>query len=537
MRNNPWWFVIGLSFLFGSDSYALENLSLAITAHIQDVGDRSGGNSQELGVAGKRLELINIKKASGPKNVKIQYRCVTKDSGETAWLEDGQDCGTRGQGKALTGFAARLAGEGAQNYKLYYSCRGANFLQTSPSHAYCGYKVSNEVNLETLTINVQPTSEDQGYSDDTIRVMAFRLKLADPPKVAFMAWVYGELAKFNIEYQPKDASLPLNRTPDVAVGGTDGRRYADGMDKYGYFGDSLGRKNELLSEALVPNTEYVYRLVGKYKDGKEYKSPDLTFKTMPLPGLKMGLLTDQASQRGISSLNFAGAIGKAKDDGVAYIEYGVNPTKLDQKTKEKSFNKGEDVWYATIADLVQPGATYYYRLAADYREGDTAQGNTLSIKAKDIAINPENPCFPPIKPMPSDATIRLSEDLVVVCKGYDVGPSVSHDLIHKGGNVDDRLVCPEQFPRNLNTKSFDFKIPKTEIGLSLEQAGPGFWRSSEDLRFNDWKIWAKKGYEGQQQPVRQGTQNYSAINWNPKPQTMITWIYCSKNWSAPNTFK
>lgn len=499
------------------------------------MGDKSGINSQELGVAEKRLELINIKKVSGPKNVKIQYRCVIKGSSETAWLDDGQDCGTRGQGKALTGFAARLAGEGAQNYKLVYSCKGAsNFFQISPSHAYCGDKNSN---LEALKIDVEPTNEDQGYSDDTIRVMAFRLKLAEPPKVAFMAWVYGEFAKFNIEYQPKDLSLPLNSTPDIVISQKDGRRYSGQYDKYGYFGDALGGKNELLSEALVPNTEYVYRLVGKNKDGKDYKSPDLTFKTMPLPGLKMGLLTDQASQRGISSLNFAGAIGKAKEDGVAYIEYGINPTKLDQKTKEKSFSKGEDVWYAAIGDLVQPGATYYYRLASDYRDGDTAKGNTLSVKVKDIAINPEYPCFAPIKPMPSDATIRLSEDLVVVCKGYDVGPSVSHDLIHKGGYVDDQLVCPEQFPRNLNTKSFDFKIPKTEIGLSWEQAGPGFWRSSEDLRFNDWKVWAKKGYEGQQQPARQGTQNYSAINWNPKEQTMIVWIYCSKNWSAPNTFK
>lgn len=535
MRNNLWRSVIWLSFLFSSDSFAQENLTLAITAHIQDVGDRSGGVSQELGVAGKRLELVNIRKTSGPKNVKIQYRCIINGSTETAWLDEGQDCGTRAQAKALTGFAARLVGEGAQNYKLDYTCKGSNkFVQITPPHAYCR---ENGSNLETLKINAQPTNDDQGYADETIRVMAFRLKLADPPKVAFMAWVYGELVKFNIEYQPKDGSLPLIRTPDIALGGTDGRRYAGAGDKYGYFGDAQGLKNELLSDALVPNTEYIFRLVGKFKDGKDYKSPDLTFKTMPLPGLNMGLLTDQASQKGASSLNFAGAIGKAKDDGVAYIEYGTHPTKFDQKTKAKSFDKGEDVWYAAIADLVLPGATYYYRLTADYKDGETATGKTLSIKAKDITINPENPCFDPAMPLPSDAAFRISEDLVLVCKGYHVPASVSHDLIHKGGLVDDQLVCPEEFPRNLNTKPLGFKIPKTEIGLSWEQAGPGYWRSSEDLRFNDWKIWEKNGYEGQQQPVRRGTQNYSAINWNPREQTMITWIYCSKNWSAPNTFK
>ncbi len=50
-------------------------------------------------------------------------------------------------------------------------------------------------------------------------------------------------------------------------------------------------------------------------------------------------------------------------------------------------------------------------------------------------------------------------------------------------------------------------------------------------------ILAKKGYEGQQQPVRQGTQNYSTTNWNPKEKTLIVWIYCSKKWASPNTFK
>jgi hypothetical protein len=131
---------------------------------------------------------------------------------------------------------------------------------------------------------------------------------------------------------------------------------------------------------------------------------------------------------------------------------------------------------------------------------------------------------------------RLSEDLAVVCKAHSLGPSFGPGLT-KGGAVEGQLVCPEQFSRNLNTKPVDFKIPKTDIGLSWEQEGVGFWRSSVDVRFNDWQIWAKRGYEGQQQPVRQGSQGYSAINWNPNEQKLIVWIYCSSNWASPNTFK
>lgn len=536
-------FLVAVALSFGPGAVAQEKLSLDITAHIQDAGDRGGMDSQWLGTTGKRLELINIKKRSGPKNVKIQYRCVIKDSGETAWMDEGKDCGTRGQSKGLLALAVRLTGEGSQNYKLSYICTTVKSTSGTtdpiiPSPLYCGSTDKSALNLAALFISVEPGKEDQGYTDDTISVTPYRLKLADPPKVAFVVRVYdGGLSMFYIAYQPKDASIPLKLTSPVAVGGgTDGRRFASGNDKFGYFGDYLGNKDELVSDGLVPNTEYVYWLKGKYRDdpNKEYKSPDLAFKTTPLAGLKMGLLTDEASQYGKSSIKFAGAIGKAKDNGVAYIEYGTNPSKLDQKTKEKSFSKGEDVWYSAVGDLVLPGATYYYRLAADYMGGDTAKGSTLNVKVKDVTVNAGNPCEGIA--WGRAFAYRLSEDLVVVCNKHGLGPSVGVGLT-KGGAVEDQLVCPEQFPRNLNTNPFDFKIPKTDVGLSWEKAGPGFWRSSEDVRFNDWQVWVTKGDQGQQQPLRRGSQKYSAINWNPKEQTLFVWIYCSSNWSSPNTFK
>jgi hypothetical protein len=527
-------FLAAVALSFGPGAVAQEKLSLDITAHIQDAGDRGGMDSQWLGTTGKRVELINIKKSSGPKNVKIQYRCFIKDSGETAWMDEGKDCGTRGQSKSLLAFAVRLTGEGSQNYKLWYQCRkaGSANVYFTGSPAYCDKKDKGAANLEALSINVRPrTKEDQDYADETIYVIPNRLKLADPPKVAFVASVYGDLSSFYIAYQPKDASVPLKKTSVVTIGPNDGSWKSQAGDIYGRYGDSLGGKDQLVTEGLVPNTEYVYWLIGSYKDGKEYKSPDLAFTTTPLAGLKMGLLTDEASQYGWSSIRFAGAIGKAKDNGVAYIEYGTNPSKLDQKTKEKNFSKGDDVLYSDVADLVQPATTYYYRLAADYMDGDKAKGNTLNVKSKDVTINAGNPCEG-LAAGKGPFAYRLSEDLVVACARVGFA-----GVCCKGSGQEGLLICPEQFPRNLNTNPFDFKIPKTDVGLSWEQAGVNFWRSSNNVRFNDWRVWATKGDQGQQQPLRRGSQPYNATNWDTNEQTMFVWIYCSSNWSAPNTFK
>ncbi len=105
--------------------------------------------------------------------------------------------------------------------------------------------------------------------------------MADPPKVAFVASVYGDLSSFYIAYQPKDASVPLKKTSVVTIGPNDGRELSSANDIYGHYGDYLGRKDQLVTDGLVPNTEYAYQVIGKYKDGKEYKSPQLAFKTAP----------------------------------------------------------------------------------------------------------------------------------------------------------------------------------------------------------------------------------------------------------------
>jgi hypothetical protein len=541
-------FLVVVALLFGPGAVAQEKLTLDITGHFQDIADRKGPDGQWLwsGMGdreGKRLELINIRKSSGPKNVSIEYRCAPRDSGETEWVKEGADCGTRGKSKSLLTFAVRLTGEGAKAYKLSYNCysrgKGDSGVRNSPE--VCGV---NDVNnqLVNLLITVTGASEDQGFKDDTIFVQSFRLKLADRPKVAFLARVFGGLSSFYIAYQTADAA-PNDQPKNTAVvriydGDTRRRTMSPTDDPYGYYGDAQGKKDELVSEALLPDTAYVYWLVGKRKDdpNKEYRSPKIAFKIAPLPGLKMGVLTGEASQASRPEktlLTLDGGIGQAKDDGNAYIEYGTNPKNLDQKTKEKSFSKGDDVWYSADVNLVVPGATYYYRLAADYMDGDTAKGNTLSTKVRNVTIKTENPCEE-VAPgdYPLVGAARLSEDLAIVCTRV-----AFESVCCKGSGQEGLLICPEQFPRNLNTNPFDFKIPKTDVGLSWEQAGVGFWRSSNNVRFNDYRVWATKGNEGQEQPLRRGSQPYNATNWDTKAQTMFVWIYCSSKWSAPNTFK
>jgi uncharacterized protein YjdB len=142
-----------------SDAFAQEDLSLNITVHIQDLGDRKGTDGEWLGTKGqsKRLELINIKKLSGPDNVQILYRCHIQDFGETEWLQEGEDCGTRGHKKRLEAFAVRLTGAGAKNYRLSYQChlqdQGDTGFFASPQ--YCGSTAQGR-RLEALLIKIEP---------------------------------------------------------------------------------------------------------------------------------------------------------------------------------------------------------------------------------------------------------------------------------------------------------------------------------------------------------------------------------------------
>lgn len=374
----------------------------------------------------------------------------------------------------------------------------------------------------------QVYAADGSAQDNVVHVSAWRLQLGDPPKVTFMVKVLGDLASFFIAYQPVDSEPgdPPKTTPEITVDPNDTRKqYGD------YLAGSI-----LNSEALAPDAEYVFWLVGTYRDvaRKLHTSPKGKFTIEPIKGLKEGLLTGQARQtdKDKTTVTFEGYIGKPKDDGVAFIEYGTNPNRLDSKTREKYFAKEDSVFYRDEEHLLQPDTTYFYRFVVDYANQETARGGILNIKLAKLNYKKNNPCEGRMLPAPYYMATRLSEDLAVVCSIHNLSPS-----IYKGSGVYGQLVCPAQFPRNLNTTALDLTIPKVEIPVSIEQKGVSFWRSTVDVRFDEWMFWAQKGEEGQQDPVRQGSQKYEASNWSPQPQTLVVWIYCSSNWSAPNSFR
>ena len=151
--------IAALSLALGQLGFAQGPLALKITAHIQNLGDLKGTDGEWIGTKGesKRLELINIKKDSGPQKVKIQYRCHIENKGDTGWMNGGSDCGTRGQGLRLEAFAVRLTGAGAKNYKLFYKCHLENIGDTKfiKSPNVCG-TTGESRRLEALFIKIQP---------------------------------------------------------------------------------------------------------------------------------------------------------------------------------------------------------------------------------------------------------------------------------------------------------------------------------------------------------------------------------------------
>jgi hypothetical protein len=546
MRKSLW--LISAALSYGSGAFAQETLSADITVQFNRLqnSEFKGKDGEWVGAKGgvHNLTFLNIKKRSGPKDVNIQYRCKFYYYGETEWKRESEDCGIRGEGRILDEFAIRLTGEGAKKYRLAYKCRvRGKDVETDfrVSPRYCSTTEPSR-GLEALFIKVEPLkpNEYQPYEDDEIVVQPFRLMLENPPKVAFVVRVFASLSSFYIAYQRADAapSDPPKVTAAVTVGPGDTRAMTMASDKQGFYGNAFGLKDELISEALAPDTEYVYWLVGKYRDvsNKSYTSPKLNFKTVPLQGLNLeeGILTGEASllYPGRTTVVFAGGIGKPKGDGVAYIEYGTNPNQMDHKTSAQGFSEGNGISYRIEENLLQPQTKYFYRLVAEYANGQKVRGGTMSVTFPNLPFKKENPCEGRLQLAPDQMATRLSENLVVVCSSHQLAGS-----LYQGSGIEGQLVCPEQFPRNLNTTPLDLKIPKVDIGVSIERKGVGFMRSSDDVRFNDAMFWQQQGEEGQQQPVRQGSQKYAAINWTPQTQTLIVWIYCSNNWSQPNTFK
>jgi uncharacterized protein YjdB len=149
-----------------SISHAAISYALDITAHVQDIGDIKGYRGWMIGTEGqsKRLELINIRRGSSsayggpggsPLNGTIQYKCHIANRGDTDWLNEGTDCGTRGEALQLEGLEVRVLG---QPTRISLRCHVQNIgnLTTvgDDSSGYCGTK-GQSLRLESIHLDIE----------------------------------------------------------------------------------------------------------------------------------------------------------------------------------------------------------------------------------------------------------------------------------------------------------------------------------------------------------------------------------------------
>ena len=107
-----------------ASAHATSDVPLDILVHIQDLGDVRGADNNWIGNRGqeRRIELINIKQLDGTESIQLRYMCHIGGVGDTEFMAEGENCGTRGQERRLEGFAIRLVGPEASNFTVTYSC-------------------------------------------------------------------------------------------------------------------------------------------------------------------------------------------------------------------------------------------------------------------------------------------------------------------------------------------------------------------------------------------------------------------------------
>ncbi|MBV1884199.1 MAG: hypothetical protein KUG82_21340 [Pseudomonadales bacterium] len=139
-----------------------EKVPLDISVHVAGYGDIDSTDGVWVGTKGenKNLELINVEKFSDVDGLDINYMCHIAGFGDSDWLVEGQDCGSRGQHRALEGFAIRLSGPAANQYTVEYNCHlaGLGDLQLVSDGVFCGTRGQGR-RLEAIFIELKEKSQ------------------------------------------------------------------------------------------------------------------------------------------------------------------------------------------------------------------------------------------------------------------------------------------------------------------------------------------------------------------------------------------
>lgn len=103
--------------------------------HISRLGDQAFPDSAWAGVLGQRqwIEAFVINPVAQVSQDEIEYKGLTANGWETAWLGAGAVCGSRGMGIPLIGFSVRLKGAAAERFDCVYEGAFSSGQRTAPA--------------------------------------------------------------------------------------------------------------------------------------------------------------------------------------------------------------------------------------------------------------------------------------------------------------------------------------------------------------------------------------------------------------------
>jgi endonuclease/exonuclease/phosphatase family metal-dependent hydrolase len=91
-----------------------------VMTHIQDIGDVTYSDGVWAGRRGEALRIEGFSLQPKIPNLGFSYMAHIANQGDTAWVPENTYVGTRGQNKAVEGFAIKLTGTAADQYSLTY---------------------------------------------------------------------------------------------------------------------------------------------------------------------------------------------------------------------------------------------------------------------------------------------------------------------------------------------------------------------------------------------------------------------------------
>lgn len=134
---------------------------LNVVAHIEGKGDVAfpGGDWAGLPGSNLRIEGLAILPEGDVGPGDIEYKILGADGVEGPWTPAGSFCGTRGRGRAVIGFAARLVNGAETRYDFVYQGAFIGGSRSSPCRngAPCVSAVAGTA-LEGLALSLQPKS-------------------------------------------------------------------------------------------------------------------------------------------------------------------------------------------------------------------------------------------------------------------------------------------------------------------------------------------------------------------------------------------